>query len=72
MPPEARERLQRILDTLRGAKGMAERAVAGEPDKRDQYPITSGFYGMTIELAANDLEQVLEGFAPPPKKGRAA
>lgn len=72
IPAEARERLQRILGALRGAKGMAEKMTSQEPDKRDHYPLTSGVYGMTIELAANDLEQVLEGFAPRPRAKRSA
>ena len=71
LPPEARERLQRILRNLRGAKEMAEALTAKELDKRDHYPLTSGVYGMTIELAANDLAQVLEGFAPRPRAKKA-
>jgi len=72
IPPEARERLERVLKQLRGAKGMAEGLTAQEKDKRDHYPLLSGVYGMTIELAANDLEQVLEGYAPRPRAKKGA
>lgn len=69
LPPEARARLQRILGQLRGAKERTEKMIAEDGSLRgeDTYPFKCGAYGATLDSAANELEQILEGFAPRPR-----